>query len=180
MLHLTQASTLTPFSYVMCPIQESHWSLNCYSLLLPQLNRSEVPLFFFFKRTFYRYLCLTSSCWSLVFDSFTFCCVVIYMVQNNEGFVVWWPSALTKSCHITPLKKKTKKNRPCRRIYFLNFNWHFTTSVLKQYVLQTLFHPSDVPELLLSLHLQRSFILVTEQTTGLGAGLCILRHWPFS
>lgn len=33
--------------------------------------------------------------------------------------------------------------------------------------------------LLISLHLQRSFTLVTEQTSGLAAGLRILRHWPF-
>lgn len=33
--------------------------------------------------------------------------------------------------------------------------------------------------LLISLHLQRSFTLVTEQTSGLGADLCILRVFVF-
>lgn len=35
----------------------------------------------------------------------------------------------------------------------LFFKWQFTTSVLKQYVLQTLFHPPYVPEVLLTAHI---------------------------
>lgn len=72
-------------------------------------------LFIFFKHSMlYRYLCLTTSCWSVVFWWLYF-----LLYHAFYGSKQWRVCVLVIFCLDQKLPKHTiKKARPCRRIYF--------------------------------------------------------------